>query len=174
MLPCARGCLEDHRWRIPVVSLGWTLPAQFSSVSSHEIRGPFSKPKCSVSLMKQYFVCIATLFLGLCCKAAGSGADGVTQVATYLGEVKKAGHFSILVQNRTAGGNLTWLESYVRTKTLTQSRKSGVFVSPGIKKTSLVKWRNASPSRSGGGLPVATPACISGLEMPLGSKRQQE
>lgn len=47
--------------------------------------------------------------------------------------------FSILVQNRTAGGSLTWLESYVRAKALTKSRKSRVLVSPGIKKTSLVK-----------------------------------
>lgn len=64
--------------------------------------------------------------------------DGVTQVATYLAEVKKPKllffFFLVLVRNRTAGGNLTWLESYVRAKTLTQSRKSGVFVSPGIKK----------------------------------------
>lgn len=65
--------------------------------------------------------------------------DGVTQVAAYLGEVKKAGHFSVLVQNRTAGGNLTWLESYITAKSLTQSRKSGVFVSPGIKKDFLSK-----------------------------------
>lgn len=96
--------------------------------------------------------------------------DGITQVATYLREVKQARHFSVLVQNRTAGGNLTWLESYVRAKTLTQSRKSGVFVSPGVKKTFLVKQCKASPSRSGGGLPVTTPACVSGLEMPLDTK----
>lgn len=31
--------------------------------SGYEIGGPFSKPKCSVSQMKQYFVCIAALFL---------------------------------------------------------------------------------------------------------------
>lgn len=72
-----------------------------------------------------------------------------------------------MVQNRTAGGSLTWLESYVRAKTLTQSRKTGVFVSPGIKKTSLAKRCHASPSWSGGGLPVTAPACVNGLEMPL-------
>lgn len=78
--------------------------------------------------------------------------------------------FSILVQNRTAGGSLTWLESYVRAKALTKSRKSGVLVSPGIKKTSLVKWCNISPYHFGGGLPVTTPACISALEMSLDPK----
>lgn len=75
--------------------------------------------------------------------------------------------FSILVQNRTAGGSLTWLESYVRAKTLTKSRKSGVIVSPGIKKTSLVKWCNISPYHFGGGLPVTTPVCFSALKMSL-------
>ncbi|XP_016152450.1 PREDICTED: vascular endothelial growth factor A [Ficedula albicollis] len=75
--------------------------------------------------------------------------------------------FSILVQNRTAGGSLTWLESYVRAKALTRSRKSRVLVSPGIKKTSLAKWCNISSYRFGGGLPVTTPACTSALEMSL-------
>lgn len=73
--------------------------------------------------------------------------------------------FSILVQNRTAGGSLPWLESYVRAKALTKSRKSGVLVSPGIKNTSSVKWCNISPYHFGGGLPVTTPACISASEM---------
>ena len=81
--------------------------------------------------------------------------DGVTQVATDLGAVKKAGHFLVLVQDRTAGGNLTWLESCVRARTLPQSRESGVFVSPGTEKPSSVQRRNAPPSRSGGGLPVS-------------------
>lgn len=75
--------------------------------------------------------------------------------------------FSILVQNRTAGGSLTWLESYIRAKALMKSRKSGVLVSPGIKKTSLVKWCNISPYHFRGGLPVTNPACISALEMSL-------
>lgn len=52
------GLLEDHRWQIPVVSSRWTLPAQFSPVSSCEIRGPFSKPKYSMLLMKQCSVCL--------------------------------------------------------------------------------------------------------------------
>lgn len=98
--------------------------------------------------------------------------DGITQVATYLGEVKKAGPFPFWF--RTAGGSLTWLESYVRAKALTKRRKSGVLVSPGIKKTSLVKWCNISPYHFRGGLPVTTPACISALEMslvPKGSRR---
>lgn len=64
--------------------------------------------------------------------------DGVTQVATYLAEVKKPKLFLVLVQKRTAGGNLTWLESYVRAKILMQSRKSEVFVSPGIKKRNFL------------------------------------
>lgn len=34
------------------------MPVPFSPVSSYKIRGPFSKPKCSVLLMKQYFVCM--------------------------------------------------------------------------------------------------------------------
>lgn len=75
--------------------------------------------------------------------------------------------FSILVQNRTAGGSLTWLESYVRAKALTKSRKSHVLVSPGIKNTSLVKWCNISSYHFGGGLPVTAPVCISALEMSL-------
>lgn len=60
-------------------------------------------------------------------------------MTTYLGEPKKAGRFLVSLQNRTAGGSLTWLESYVRAKTLAHSRKSGVFVSRGIKKDFLSK-----------------------------------
>lgn len=26
MVVLSQGCLEDHRWQIPVVSLGWTWP----------------------------------------------------------------------------------------------------------------------------------------------------
>lgn len=80
---------------------------KFGSASGYDIRGPFPATKCSILLMKQYFVCTTTLFLGLCCKAAGSGVDGVTQGAMYLGEVKKIWHFLVLIQNTTAGGNLT-------------------------------------------------------------------
>lgn len=35
-----------------------------------------------------------------------------------------------------------------------------------LKKTSLVKRCNTSPSWSGSGLPVATPACVTDLGMP--------
>lgn len=42
------------------------------------------------------------------------------------------------------------------------------------KETSSVKQRNTAPSQSGGGIPIAAPACVSGLEMPLVLRGQQE